>query len=172
MHIRIEIGLDVLALRAFPELQRLRLTSVFDESQLDFISSAFYDVHGVSFPARLLLSCHRRVARFSTLLLTLQRSMVLAHLAAAQPILPAFTHAARIGLQTLLVVNRWLAGPGSESACFLQPQLPCASFREQLSRGVAQFHREFQRHTDSRLATLPNYNLEDGTVIESSETAA
>ena len=172
LHIRIEIGLDLHALIERPNLRRASLEPLFDRKDISFMVHAYERIHGVSFLSDILLAAHRRVPRFWGLLLTLHNTMLLAGSHPDHRAAPMVAQAARLGLDTLQLVVHWFSGETSESSSFLRPHTPCADFRRELTSGVAEFHRLFQRHVENRLATLPNYNLEDGSVVESSESAA
>jgi hypothetical protein len=164
MHIRLEIGLDLLVHRTQRHLRRLRLPPVFDRAGLRFLGRAIDQIHGVTVLPEVLLASHRRVALLTPPLLTLQATMSACIPPVTAPV--PFVQSVKIGLGTLQTVALYVGGPGNSTVAFLSPVYPPDDFVRKLEDAVAQFDREFQRQVDHGLASLPNYNLETGAIEE------
>jgi hypothetical protein len=173
-HIRLEIGLDLQVQRSHPALPRLRLDPVFDAGGLEFVTRALASVHGRVLPELTVVAAHRRVSQILGPMLALQAAMAFARTDGAEGTLTPAILSMRAGLGTLQMLATSVKGRSSKTAAFLAPLQPDAELTSQVSAGVARFRREFQSHAERGFATLPNYNVDDGSIaaVSYGESAA
>jgi hypothetical protein len=157
-HVRVEMGADSwFHVRYGPASPRVRAT--FDARSVGFLVEAYAAVYGVRFDAAKVLASHRAVAGYVPWLLALDRVR-----GGRGP-----------GLRTKLFAwsvywpLRLFSRTGMAYA-LTHTVPPAAWFDAAIEGVVGSFAARYQDHVANRLATLPLYNLDTGTVESETQT--
>lgn len=166
MHIRMEIGLDLLAHRMRPDLQRIRLHAFIDSNSARRLSHAFANVHDIEFLPNMIVSTHRRVTQFLGPLMAIQSAMLIADRNRTGPAWSPIVSGTRLGFNALGLVARSMGGDNSEAVAFLRPQMPAAEFMSTVEQLSATFFQAYERDARAGLLSFPNYDVHRGGVAE------
>ena len=161
-HQQIEMGLDIAIQRCGP-FYGTELLPVVDD--VDFIVAAYEVGCGRRIRRVDVLASLRAVSRWTAPLLLLQSVLAVALRKSprANRLAPRLARATIQGLRSL--IGR-VSRPDAAASAFLRPLRPGPDLRRDVRSAVARFHSEFQSHLASGFKTLPNYNLDDGTIME------
>lgn len=165
MHIRLEIGLDLIAHRRRPSLQRTRLVPFLHGSAVGFFTQAFAAVHGVEFLPPTVAASHKQAGRFLGPMMALQATMLTAGVDRPRPAWNPIAGGARFGLNTLETVVRKLGGPHSDAVSFLRPVPLGPEFVDEVPALTAEFLDLYQRTSGDGLAAFPNYDVHHGGLV-------
>lgn len=167
MHIRLEIGLDLVAHRRQPSLQRIRLVPFLHGTTVGFFTRAFAEIHGVDFLPPTVVSSHKQATRFFGPMMALQATMLTAGADRPKRAWNLIAGGARLGLNTLETVARSLGGARSEVASFLRPLPLGPEFIDEVTVLVQEFLDLYRDATRGGLSAFPNYDVQHGGIVAS-----
>jgi hypothetical protein len=164
LHIRLEIGLELDSHRRFDYLQRIRLGRVLEPQGFRFLARAHELVQDLKISTRLLGGAHKRVCRILGPLMGLQASMAFARHDGAVGESSPGVWGLRTGLNTLHALATSVKGSESHTAAFLNPLLVPEELGLKIEPVLTRFRIEYAFHVARDLDTLPNYNVDDGSI--------
>lgn len=158
-HVRVELGLDSEYVRQYPFLARLRLRNALTAHSVEFIHSAFLDTYGVHFDTGAILRSHRAVVRCHSRVRPQRR--LPPRRGGSPRAAPAM-----LAVHPVLRVARWVsvARSASPAAGFLDPIVPNAELMRHVDAFTGELPRIIRHCQATRLATLPDLDLETGAV--------
>ncbi|MFO7893886.1 MAG: zinc dependent phospholipase C family protein [Longimicrobiales bacterium] len=163
-HVRVEMGLDAEYVARHPFLWEVRLHSATREPLVGLIQVALFDTYGVWFDGAAIVRSHRAVLRFHRHVLLVARHTARTWGAPVPPSPALRVVGAVIGL--LQSVTGAVAPP--TTVAFLDPDRPTAALRERVDDVIERFPEMVDHHRATKLATLPDYDLETGGIEEPS----
>lgn len=160
-HVRVEVGLDAWFCWQHPMLDGVRLVPAFDAGGYAFLAGVLgaaieRDIGGVQ-----LARMERGLIRFSHAAVHFARRVarIMCWGEEGPPVpLPsaALWHAA----------SR-LSPAGTTAHAYLNPRRPDAALIARTEKAIAHVHREFDGYVAAGVDRLPDYNLEDGSLVSS-----
>lgn len=158
-HVRVEMGLDSEYIRRYPFLSRLRLRTALGARSVGFVQSAFLDTYGVRLDTGAILRSHSAMVRFHSCPPPMGRR-------AGRRRGVSGTAPALLAIHPVLRVARWVSAhrPASPVAGFLDPLMPEPNLVRRVDAFISELPRIVRRYQTTRLATLPDLDLETGEV--------
>ncbi|MEZ4422609.1 MAG: zinc dependent phospholipase C family protein [Gemmatimonadota bacterium] len=153
-HVSVEVGLDILTLRADPDIPRPPTRPLFDARTVGFLTDAFRRAYGIPLEERIVLESHRtatvRTARWPWALQVLDRARGLSR---GRP---------QLAVRGLVGLARQFTRTGSALRGFLAPRRPPAWLVTEATEEAARFPDRMRVLIDTGLESLENRNLESG----------
>lgn len=159
-HVRVEVGIDAWFCWQQPSLEGLRLRPAFARTGYGFLSRSISEVLEMNVGPRQLVQMERGLMLFSHAALrfatSLARHLCWGEVSAAPPPLPsaAVWH----------TVSR-LSPRNTVVHAYLNPHLPEPALLQRVDAALEAFHPMLDGFVEGDLQQLPDYNLEDGTVM-------
>jgi hypothetical protein len=160
-HVQIETGLDAFYSHLFPGIRQRRLSPVFDQDSIRFLTEAYRRIYGLALDASVFLASHLATTRRSVQ--GLRTIGVLSTALIAKPV-SATSFGARWVIQRALALMRAGLKKRSLAMAFLNPTPPTPWFVEEVGQKVESFADAFSHHYETDLNELENYNLDTGEV--------
>lgn len=163
-HVRVEMGLDAEYVARHPFLWDVRLRSAARPPLVGFLQVALFDTYGTWFDGAALLRSHRAVLRFHRHVVLVARHTA-RRWGARVPPTPALRAVGAV-MGVLQSVTSVVAPP--TTVAFLDPDRPTPALRERVDDVIDRFPEMVDHHRATKLATLPDYDLETGGIEEPS----
>ncbi len=163
-HVRVEMGLDAEYVGRHPFLWGVRLHSAAREPLVGFIQGALFDTYGIWFDGVGIVRSHQAVLRFHRQVLLVARHTARAWGAQVPPT-PAL-RAVGVVMGLLQSVTAAVAPP--TTVAFLDPDRPSPALRRRVDDVIDGFPGLVDHHRATKLAALPDYDLETGGIEEPS----
>jgi hypothetical protein len=157
-HVAVEMGLDAHYVGRYPFLRDIRLRPVLDPRSTGFVRDALHDTYGIEFDGEALLRSHRAVLRFHRPVLLVGRHTTVrwgGHLPDTWLLWV---------LAPLMVVLRSVPAFPPTTSAFLDPMPPSDTLRHRVDGVIRRFPEMVHHHQVTRLATLPDFDLETGAI--------
>ncbi|HEX2166663.1 MAG TPA: zinc dependent phospholipase C family protein [Longimicrobiales bacterium] len=166
-HVRVEVGLDVWFCCDQPSLEGLRLRPAFDRTGYAPLASALNDVAGAGVVPAQLVQMERGLMMFSHAALHFARSV-------ARQLCWREDVAVRTPLGSAIVwhLTTALSPRASVIHAYLNPLVPGPSLVGRVQDALAKFQPEYDAAVADGAQSLPNYNLEDGTITTEDDLRA
>jgi hypothetical protein len=165
-HVRNEVGLDAWYGWRHPVLRRLRLRPAFAASNLAFLARALHDTHGYHVTTGQLVRMQSGALRFT------QLALHFAVRAARELCWKQGRGDVGAPPATALVwrIASVVSARDSLVHAYLNPTRPAAWLRAGVGDVMRGFNAEMDGWVGRGIDTLPDYNLEDGTLPDAAET--
>jgi hypothetical protein len=167
-HVRVEVGLDAWFAWRDPALRKLRLQPAFDTDSIRFIADAYAEVHHHRLTTYSLLQMQLATLHFTHLALHFVTSMARTlcwDAGGTAGTVPA-THA------MVWRVASALARPRTVTRAYLNPVMPAAWLVADVDTALGQVRAGFHAAVQGGLLLMPDYSLEDGSVLPDADMHA
>lgn len=153
-HLRVEMGLDALYARRYPEVSRRRLTPVFGRRDMGFLIRGYAVAYGVVLPVQPFVQSHWAATHMAGQALASMRIVAALTPGAGTLVLPAFRRVIRAAYRVERLRSLALA--------YLTPVAPSEWLVEATEAAVCEHTDRFLAHVQDGAATLTDLNLDTG----------
>lgn len=158
-HVRVEVGLDVRFCCDALTLEGLRLVPLFDRAGYTTLAGALNNVASVDVTPAQLVHMERGLMMFSHAALHFARSV-------ARQLCWREDVGVRAPLGSTIVwhIASALTPRTSVVNAYLNPLMPTTALADRTAAAIAKFDADYEATVADGAASLPNFNLEDGTI--------